>query len=160
MKKLFKHAIIFAALTVAFATPRAARAQSDPRIGTWALNVAKSKYSPGPPPTKETRTYTKKGDTLSVSVESVDQQGHQVTLKYAAVENGKDYPLTGLPGGNAIAMTRVNDHTFEADTKKDGKVIGTTQGEISKDGRAMILIFRSVSSSGQPVTNVALYEKK
>jgi len=22
----------------------------DPRIGTWKLNVAKSKYSPGPPP--------------------------------------------------------------------------------------------------------------
>jgi len=155
-----KHATIFAIIAFTFAAAGTARAQSDPRVGTWILNVAKSKYSPGPPPTKETRTYTKQGETLSVSVESVDQQGHQVNLKYAAVENGKDYPLTGLATGNSIAMTRLNDHDFKADTKKDGKIIGTTQGEISKDGKAMILVFRSTSPSGQPITNVALYEKK
>jgi hypothetical protein len=27
---------------------------SDPRIGTWKLNAAKSKYSPGPPPKSQT----------------------------------------------------------------------------------------------------------
>ena len=31
-------------------------------IGTWRLNVAKSKYSPGPPLRAETRVYTKGPD--------------------------------------------------------------------------------------------------
>lgn len=32
-------------------------AQSNPVIGTWTLNVAKSKYEPGPPPMSVTRVF-------------------------------------------------------------------------------------------------------
>ena len=35
--------------------------ESDPLVGTWELNVAKSKYSPGPAPKSETRTYVVSG---------------------------------------------------------------------------------------------------
>jgi hypothetical protein len=30
---------------------------SDPLTGTWELNLEKSKFSPGPPPKSQTRTY-------------------------------------------------------------------------------------------------------
>jgi len=39
---------------------------SDPRIGTWKLNVAKSKYSPGPAP-----------QSLTVKVEPSAQGGRK-----------------------------------------------------------------------------------
>jgi len=31
-----------------------AQSESDPFLGVWQLNVAKSKYSPGPPPKSQT----------------------------------------------------------------------------------------------------------
>jgi hypothetical protein len=135
-------------------------AQGDPRIGTWTLDVAKSKYTPGPPPSKEVRTYAAVGSNLSVNVESTDAHGNTVVLHYIASEDGKDYPLSGLPAGNGISMKRIDPWTFEADTKKDGKVIGTTMGEVSKDGKTMTLTFKTVGPTGQAVTNVAVYEKQ
>ena len=38
-----------------------AAAQTDPSVGTWVLNVAKSKYDPGPPPKSSTVTIVAAG---------------------------------------------------------------------------------------------------
>ena len=158
MGKFFTRSTILA--VVAIAAMGMVWAQDDPRIGTWALNVAKSKYTPGPPPAREVRTYTTLGHTINVSVESVDLHGNRASLRYTAGENGKDYPMTGLASADAIAMRRIDGRTFEADTKKNGKVIGTTRGEISKDGKILMLTFKSISLAGQAITNVAVYDKQ
>jgi len=158
VRKLFTRATILA--VVAIAATGMVWAQNDPRIGTWALNVAKSKYTPGPPPAREIRTYTALGHTVNVSVESVDLHGTRVSLRYEARENGKDYPMTGLASADAIAMRRIDGRTFEADTKKNGKVIGTTRGEISTDGKILMLTFKSISPAGQGIINIAVYDKQ
>ena len=45
-----------------------ATAQSkDPFVGTWRLNVAKSKYSPGPPPKSQTTTPRVRGALRSAA---------------------------------------------------------------------------------------------
>jgi hypothetical protein len=41
--------MVLLGLAVATAFPQIACAQTDPFLGTWQLNLAKSKYSPGPP---------------------------------------------------------------------------------------------------------------
>ena len=133
---------------------------NDPRLGTWSLDVAKSKYTPGPPPAKELRTYSLVGHNLSVNVESTDAHGNRVVLNYVATEDGKDNALSGLAAGNGISMHRIDARTFEADTKKDGKVIGTTMGEVSQDGKTLTLTFKTTTPNGQPVTNIAIYEKQ
>jgi hypothetical protein len=158
VRKRFTPPIILA--VVALAATGMGWTQDDPRIGTWLLNVARSRYTPGPPPAKEIRTYTAVGHTTNVSVESVDQHGTRVSLQYVAAENGKDYPITGLASADAIAMRRIDGRTFEADTKKNGKIIGTTRGEISTDGRVLKLTFKSISPAGQAITNVAVYDKQ
>ena len=43
-------ALVFSAILFATALPQIGFAQSDPLVGIWQLNLAKSKYSPGPPP--------------------------------------------------------------------------------------------------------------
>ena len=158
MSKLFNRAIILAAFAIA--VTGIVWAQVDPRIGTWVLNVAKSKYTPGPPPAKEIRTYTASGPSMTVSVESFDLHGNRVSLHYTAGENGKDYPMSGLSSADAIAMRRIDARTFETDTKKDGKVIGTTRGEISNDGRSLMLTSRVITAAGQTITNIAVYDKQ
>src|SRR3989442_70870 len=51
-------------LAVATALPQAGLAQSNPLIGTWKLNLAKSKYSPGPPPRSGTSIWEAVGQGL------------------------------------------------------------------------------------------------
>jgi hypothetical protein len=43
-------ALVFSAIVFATALPQAGLAQGDPLLGMWQLNLAKSKYSPGPSP--------------------------------------------------------------------------------------------------------------
>ena len=52
-----------------------ATAQSDPFAGTWRLNVAKSKDSPGPTPKSITSTYEAAGQGYKVSVTNESATG-------------------------------------------------------------------------------------
>lgn len=60
--------------------------KADPVVGTWTLNLAKSKFNPGPAPRSQTRTYTQSDDGISLSVTSVGPDGttmsQQSTFKY------------------------------------------------------------------------------
>ena len=40
-------------------------AAADPSIGTWKMNVVKSKIKPGPAPKSVTATYSEDGDWIS-----------------------------------------------------------------------------------------------
>ena len=56
-------------------------AQTDPFIGTWKLNLAKSKYSPGPPPKSQTATYDAAGDGVKVTVKGTNGQGQPIDIQ-------------------------------------------------------------------------------
>ena len=43
------------------AVPAGLRAADAPFVGTWKLNVAKSKYNPGPPPKSQTYQFEPSG---------------------------------------------------------------------------------------------------
>ena len=55
MTRLSKLAAL--ALAVAISSMPLYTQPSNPVLGTWELNLAKSKFSPGPAPKSETRTY-------------------------------------------------------------------------------------------------------
>ena len=50
-------------------------AQSDPQVGVWKLNLAKSKYSPGPPPKSATTKIEAVGAGTKVVVDQVAGDG-------------------------------------------------------------------------------------
>jgi len=137
-----------------------ARAQADSRIGTWILNVSKSKYIPGPPPVGEKRIYAAEGHAMRVSIDSVDVNGNHVSLRYLASDDGKDYPMSGLAFADAVAMRRISADTFDVDTKKSGKVIATTRVEISNGGKVMTLTSRMVTADGHTIDNVGVFDKQ
>ncbi len=51
-------------------------AQVDPSLGTWNLNLAKSKYDPGPAPKSNTVTIEAAGQSFKVSTKGVDAAGN------------------------------------------------------------------------------------
>jgi hypothetical protein len=54
-------------LGLAIAIPQAAFAESDPLLGTWQLNLAKSKHTPGPGPKSATENIQRKGENRKLT---------------------------------------------------------------------------------------------
>ena len=100
---------------------------ADPTVGTWKLNTAKSKYSPGPTPTSATITYEDTADGIKRTGENVLPDGTKTSFEYTAKYDGKDYPVTGSDTIDMIALKRINDRTTEATLKKSGKVVSTAK---------------------------------
>ena len=139
----------------------AAFAQSDPQVGVWKLNVAKSTYSPGPGPKSGTTTITAAGAGTKVVVDQVLADGSKRHYEFTASYDGKDSPVTGNnPELDTVARTRTNPTTVQTIAKKGGKVTTTQSSVVSTDGKTRTVTTKGVNASGQQVNNVAVYEKQ
>jgi len=133
---------------------------TDPLIGTWELNVAKSKFSPGPAPKSQTRTYEASGAGVKYTSKGVDADGKPTLVQYTANFDGKDYPITGSADSDTISLKKVDTYTAEATQKKAGKVVITTKREVSKDGKTMTVTSKGTNAKGQAIENVLVFDKK
>ena len=133
---------------------------TDPRIGTWKLNAAKSKYDPGPPPQSLTVKVEPAGQGEKVTAEFVNMDGTRATTVYTANFDGKDSPLIGSPIANTVALKRVNPHTTARTDKKEGKVIQTLTRVVSQDGKTMTVTVKGTNAQGQVVNNVIVFDKQ
>jgi hypothetical protein len=133
---------------------------SDPRIGTWKLNVAKSKYSPGPAPQALTVNVEPSGKGEKVTTEFANADGTRTTTEYTANFDGKDYPLTGSQIADTVSLKRSNARTTVRTDKKGGTVAQTLRRVVSKDGKTMTVTTKGTNAQGQAVNNVAVFEKQ
>ena len=133
---------------------------ADPTIGTWRLNVAKSKYRPGPAPRSETRVYDLTPGGVKVTVSTVWSDGTSTKVEFPANYDGKDYPVTGSRGADAVAWTRLDDSSAEVILKHAGAVIGSARRVIAPDRRRMTITYKGVDSRGDQVDNIAVYDRR
>jgi hypothetical protein len=147
------------ALSVMFGGP--AFAQKDPQVGAWKLNVAKSKYSPGPAPKSGTTTIEVAGAGTRVVVDQVLPDGTQRHWEFTANYDGKDSPVTGNnPDADTVARTRINASTVQTISKKGGKVTTTQTSAVSSDGKTRTVTTKGVNAKGERVSNVAVYDRQ
>src|SRR5271170_7265610 len=138
-------------------------AQSNPLLGTWKLNVAKSTYDPSmPAPKSQTRTVMAHGDSVMYMVEGVAADGKAISYSFTVKYDGKDYPTTGtMPGGvDMISIKRIDANNYEATVKKAGKVVGTSKVVISADGKVTTLTAKGMDASGKLISNTSVYDKQ
>ena len=133
---------------------------ADPVLGTWHLNVAKSRYDPGPPPKSVTRTYQMDKGEMRAIVVTVYKNGNTDTVYYPATYDGKEHPVSGAPDRDGIVMKKINDYTAESLITHAGKTIGTSRRTVSADGQSMTITFKGSAANGDPVSNTAYYEKE
>jgi hypothetical protein len=125
-------------------------------LGTWTLNLAKSKYSPGPPPRSQQRTYEAHPDGIKVTLNIVDASGRPTTIEYTADYDGVEYAVTGSSDYNRITLRRIDARTADATLSHAGKVFGTARRTVSEDGRTLTISFQQ----NDPRTSyVAVYDK-
>jgi hypothetical protein len=138
----------------------AAAQPEDPFVGTWTLNQAKSKYSPGPAPKSTTVTYEAAGSGYKISVKTEPASGPTGEWSYTTSLDGKDSPITGNnPNADAMATKRIDTHTLESVSKKGGKVMLTSRIVVSKDGKTRTNTQTGTNAKGQAVNNVLVFEK-
>ena len=137
------------------------RAQANSSLGAWTLNVAKSKYSPGPPPMSETRVYEAFGTGgVKATFNRVGAKGEKTTITYSAMYDGTDYKYVGSPDADSITLRLVNENTTEAVLKLTGKVMQTTKAVVSADGRTRTLTTSGVNAKGQKVNNTVVFDRQ
>jgi len=160
MKRTFVCASLIALLLTA-AGPLPAQSNAD--AGVWKLNVAKSKYVPGPGPRSQTRTVVPQGSGWKVTIEGVSGAGKTINYSYATNYDGQDSPLSGVgfpSGANTIAIKRVNANTTTQTDKKDGKLITQGTRVVSKDGKVETIHAKGKDPDGKAINNLVIYEKQ
>src|SRR5713101_8039869 len=93
-------------------------------IGTWKLNLAKSKYDPAnlapKVATMSTREMTAQG--VKVTTKGVDAQGKPIDTLAMLTYDGKDYAVKGNPNWDTASAKIVDPLTAEITRKRNGKV--------------------------------------
>lgn len=133
---------------------------ADPLIGTWGLNIAKSKYNPGPAPKSETRTYVVVGQDIKATSKGVDADGKQTSSQWTVNYDGKDRPATGSPDLDALSLKRIDAFTAEFTQKRAGKVVATGTRVISNDGKVMTITTKGTNAKGQAFNDMEVYDKR
>src|SRR5438132_2527774 len=111
---------------------------ADPQMGTWKLNEAKSKITPGT--MKNTHVvYSSMFGQVKVKSDGIDGSGKPIHVEWSGKFDGKDYPVTGDPNSDTRSYMKVNDRTSMTTAKKNGKVIATGQIVVSADGKSRIV---------------------
>jgi len=96
-------------------------AQQDPLMGTWKLNLAKSKYDPGPPPRSTTTKRESSGaNGVKYTSDTVTAQGESRHIEYTANYDAKDYSVKGDPNRDMVSLKRMDGRSYEGSSKKGG----------------------------------------
>jgi hypothetical protein len=132
---------------------------ADAHMGTWKLNEAKSKFSPGA--TKNnTVMYEAAGDNTKVTVDGVDKDAKPVHSEWTGKFDGKDYPVTGNPLEDTRSYKKIDDRTLDFASKKGGTTTLTGNVAVSADGKSRTVTTTATDSSGKKTMNVAVYDKQ
>lgn len=154
-------ALMFLVLFTAVGSVRNLFAQmQDAALGTWKLNVAESKYDPGPAPKEQTLTYEAAGRAVRVTSQTVDPQGTNVLIQYTATYDGVDYPVSGGVDFDTTSLKRIDAFTVEGTRKLAGKVVQTFRRVVSQDRKRMTITTTGTNARGQRINNVVVYDRQ
>ncbi len=144
--------IFFFAVNGAFA--------ADMISGNWKLNIAKSKFDPGPPPKGPNFTKIEAIEGgLKFTNDNVNAQGKPTHDEWSGKFDGKDNPVAGSLIRDTAALKKIDDHTLEIISKKGGTVVSTIRVVVSRDGKTRTQTGQGTNAQGVRTNNTLVYEK-
>ena len=160
MKPRIRHVLptLFAVLAL-FAAAVSAQAPKA-LAGTWKLDLAKSKFSPGPPPKSMTIVYSVAGEGVKIVVDVAPGDGTAAQhWEMSGLYDGKDNKVTGNPNADTISMRRIDDLHGESTFKKDGKITSTNTRTLSADGKTLTIVTKGTTADGKPRLDTQVFTK-
>jgi hypothetical protein len=134
---------------------------ADPFAGTWVLDVAKSRYSPGPAPAPVTVTTRDIGNgKFDTAIDVTGQDGKAMHFEVVYANDGTDYPIAGPVPGETVSSKYAGARTLETTFKIDGKSMATTTQVVAADLSTLTSTTAGTTPSGAPIRNSQMYERK
>jgi hypothetical protein len=133
----------------------------DPAVGTWKLNLEKSKPDPAvAAPKSSVRTYVAMPSGLRVRIRTVEADGSEHLIESSFSYDGKLHAVTGTPDYDNVAVTRVS--RFESHTRliQDGKAIGQLNRVVSADGKTLTIIRQLTTNKGTAEHDVLVFDRQ
>jgi hypothetical protein len=129
-------------------------------VGAWKRNVARSSYSPGPPPkTEQTVTMAIVNGLLQVTENGFNAEGQPTRIAYVVTFDGSEHAVDP-----AQALTRtyrwIDDRRFEGVNKVKGDETTMIEYALAADASAYTLTTTGITAQGQLVHHVVVYEKQ
>jgi hypothetical protein len=157
MKNFLTRALIALAITT-FAALGA-----DNSVGTWKLNLEKSKYSPTPMPVKSL-TVTREASDGGVKVTTTGERsdGTAINATYTAKYDGSPASVSGTGAPyDTIAVKQVNANTLTDERKNSGgSYRATGRYLLSSGGKTMTWSSKGTDANGKAFTATFVYEKQ
>jgi hypothetical protein len=141
---------------VFFASPAFA---ADPIVGTWKLNVAKSKFAAGAELTAGTRVYTEANGlyTLDQKLTGTDGKERSNRVQY---RDGKDEKQATAGPADTTLGKKIDANTWDFDLKKDGKVVGHVHRVVSADGKSLSVHNTGMQLSGATGDETLVFDRQ
>ncbi len=129
-------------------------------LGEWRLNLARSRYDPGPAPyVRASYRIQPHRDGIHVVYEMVRPRGGVTHLEWTGRFDGQDYPVQGVEEAVTYAYRRVDDRTYDVVTKVDGRQAATSRAVLAADGNSITTTTAGRDARGAEVTTVTVYER-
>jgi hypothetical protein len=151
--------MVLLGLAVATALPQIAFAQTDPFLGTWQLNLAKSKYSPGPPPKNQSTNVQADGQIHRLTITGIDAAGNPISVVFTRTFDGTPHPSKATDF-DAATITRVDAYTIIISRTRAGKLVQTATDVVSQDGKTLTTTTIGSNAKGQPINIVGIHDKQ
>jgi hypothetical protein len=154
--------IVAATLLVGFSVAGldAAKPVVNSSVGSWALNVEKSTYSPGVAPKSSTLTITAAGKKVTSVIHTVAADDTATHVTYAGQYNGKAMKVTGSPMFDTASRRRISPTTTEATYRKAGRVYTVNTVVVADDGKSMTVTAKGTDAEGRAVNNMQVYDRQ
>ena len=132
----------------------------DPVLGTWKLNVDKSKFVPGPAWQSQIRVYQITPAGVSVTWTGVGARGEKMQVSYTYNYDGRDYPMAGSGSYDTLNAVRIDARTVKSEEKRNGKTVGIAVRTVSPDGKVLTITDEGTNRKGQAFSQVLVFDKR
>lgn len=149
-----------ALLTIGLAIMASSAFAADNSLGTWKLNMEKSKFSPAAPVKSLTSIREAADGGVKVTTTGEQADGTAINASYTAKYDGNESPVTGAPY-DTISIKQVNASTLTVtQKKKDGKYSTTGRSVVSKDGKTMTSTIKGTNADGKAYSATMVWDKQ
>ena len=132
---------------------------ADPIVGSWKLNVAKSKFSAGQELKASTRVYTEASGVYTLEQKLTGTDGKETSLRTQYSDGKEMKQETGGPVDTTHAK-KVDANTWDFDLKKDGKAVGHVHRVVSADGKTLTVHNTGMILSGMKGDQTLVFDKQ
>ena len=137
---------------------------ADPMMGTFKLNLAKSKIPAGMATAKESLMTFRELDANTIEATSKDTRndGSVVTAKWTTPKNGgiQTYQQGGPEKGTSIFAVVVDSNIAYNVFMQNGKQVFLLRVNMSKDGKTFTSTTKGTDAQGKPYEGLWFFEKQ